>query len=218
MSDSGSYKESDVVAFLNAHLEEWKEGRDWRIIFADLCSAHRSENVLELCRSRGYVLILHGGGATPVAQTPDTDLNEEVRRLYGNQESAVLMEKMRQGQLVPKMTQEECMDLMHSVLSDKELHLQASRGYKKVGQSVALNGSEDNLIVREAAGYWNQATSDGYKNMRENVNEDMAIVAEHCADGQIKWNKKFVRTSINDYPKSKKVDAIIDILGEVFFS
>ena len=88
MSDSGSYKESDVVTFLKAHLEEWKEGRDWRVIFADWYSAHRTENVFELCWSRGYVLILHGGGATPVAQTPDTDLNEEVRRLYGNKESA----------------------------------------------------------------------------------------------------------------------------------
>ena len=140
MSDSGFYKESDVVALLKAHLEEWKEGRDRQIIFADWYSAHRSENVFELWRSRGYVLILHGGGATPVAQTPDTDLNEEVRRLYGNRESAVLMEKMRQGQSVPKMTPEECMDLMHSVLSDKELHLKASRGYKKVSSQWPSTG------------------------------------------------------------------------------
>ena len=106
---------------------------------------------------------------------------------------------------------------MHSVLSDKELHLKATRGYKKVGQSVALNGSEDNLIVREAAGYWNQATSDGYKNMREKVNEEMAIVKEHWTEGQITWNEQFVRKLINDYPKAKKVDAIIDRLGDVFF-
>ena len=59
-----------------------------------------------------YVLIIHGGGATPVAQTPDTDLNEDVRRLYGNKECALLMEKMRYGQTVPKLSHEECMDLM----------------------------------------------------------------------------------------------------------
>ena len=35
MSDEGFYKEHDVIAFLKSHLEEWKEGRDWRIIFAD---------------------------------------------------------------------------------------------------------------------------------------------------------------------------------------
>ena len=100
-SHSCAFGEDEVrisLLSLKAHLEEWKEGRDWRIIFADWYSAHRSENVFELCWSRGYVLILHGGGATPVAQTPDTDWNEEVRRLYGNKESAVLMENMRQGQ------------------------------------------------------------------------------------------------------------------------
>ena len=32
------------------------------------------------------MLICDGGGATPVAQTPDTDLNEHVRRLYGSKE------------------------------------------------------------------------------------------------------------------------------------
>jgi hypothetical protein len=40
------------------------------------------------------------------------------------------------------------MDLMWDVLSDVDLHKQAARGYKKVGQSIDLNGSEDNQIVR----------------------------------------------------------------------
>ena len=82
-----------------------------------------------------------------MAQTPDTDLNEEVRRIYGNKESAVLMDKMRCGQRVPKLTHEEAMDLMHSILCDKELHIKAAQGYKKVGQSIELHGAEDNLIV-----------------------------------------------------------------------
>ena len=71
---------------------------------------------------------MHGGGATPVSQTPDIDSNEEVRRRYENQETAVLMEKMRHGQTVPKLAREECMHLMHSVLCDKELHRKAAQG------------------------------------------------------------------------------------------
>ena len=43
-----------------------------------------------------------------MAQTPDTDLNEHVRRLYGELECAVMMEKMRYGQVVPKLTHELC--------------------------------------------------------------------------------------------------------------
>ena len=68
------------MAFLKKHLEAWKEGRDWRILLADDYAAHATENVEALCWSRGYILLIHGGGATPVSQTPDTDLNEHVRR------------------------------------------------------------------------------------------------------------------------------------------
>ena len=216
MSDKGSYKEHDVVSFLKAHLEEWKEGRDWRIIFADDFAAHKSQNVFSLCWSRGYVLILHGGGATPVAQTPDTDLNEEVRRVYGYKETALLMEKMRCGQTVPKLTHEECLDMMHSVICDKELHMKAARGYKKVGQSIDLHGKEDNLIVREAAMYWNDATSDGYKNVREKVNAEMEIVAEHFADKRIVWDKDHVRKLINAYPPRPRVDKVLERIEDYY--
>ena len=41
----GSYRELDIIAFLRKHLEQWKEGRDWRIILADDFSAHKSDNV-----------------------------------------------------------------------------------------------------------------------------------------------------------------------------
>ena len=216
MSEKGSYKEHDVIAFLKRHLEEWKPGRDWRIIFADDYRAHKTENVWALCWSRGYVLIVHGGGATPVAQTPDTDLNEEVRRIYGNKESAVLMEKMRQGQTVPKLSQEECMDLMYSVISDKELHKKAAQGFKKVGQSIDLHGKEDNLIVREAATYWNERTTDGYANMREKLNAEMAEVAEDFAEGHIQWNEQYVRGLIRPYPRHKAVDKVLETIGDHF--
>ena len=131
IAEKGSYREHDVNAFLKKQLEEWKPGREWRILLADDMRAHKTENVWNLCWERGYVLILHGGGATPVAQTPDTDLNETVRRLYGNKEAALLMEKMRNGQCVPKCSHEECMDLMHSILCDKDLHRNLHRACRE---------------------------------------------------------------------------------------
>ena len=90
---------------------------------------------------------------TPIAQTPDTDLNEHVRRRYGNAEASLLFDKMRGGQVVPKLTQEECMEVMFRVLSDPELHKSASAVYKKVGQSIDLHGTEDAMICREARGF-----------------------------------------------------------------
>ena len=150
MIERSSFREHDVIAFLKRHLEPWMEGRDWRILFADDYRAHKSENVFHSCCECGYVLIVHGGGATPVGQTPDTDLNEDVRRRYGVNESVLLLEKMRYGQTVPSLSHEECMDLMLDIMSDTDLHKQGAQGYTKVGQSVDLHGSEDNQIVREA--------------------------------------------------------------------
>ena len=64
---------------------------------ADDYSAHKTENVRRLCWQRGYVLLIHGGGCTPVAQTPDTDLNEHVRRAYGAREARALLDKNAPG-------------------------------------------------------------------------------------------------------------------------
>ena len=100
-----------------------------------------------------------------MGQTPDTDLNEHVRHSYGNKESRLLLEKMRNGQVVPKCTHEECMLLMLEVLSDPQLHKQASEGYKKVGQSIDLHGKEDALVCREAGTFWNEETADCHLTM-----------------------------------------------------
>ena len=156
VAPKGSYREADVIAFLRKHLEPWKEGRDWRIILSDDYGPHKTDNVWALCWSHGYITLTHGGGTTPVAQTPDTDLNEFVRRRYGDKEARLLMEKMRGGQVVPKLTHEECMCLMLEVLSDPELHRHASEGYKKVGQTIDLYGKEDALVCREAGTFWNE--------------------------------------------------------------
>ena len=131
VAPKGSYCEEDVIAWLRSHLEPWRNGRDWRIYMCDDMSAHKTDNVWNLCWQRGYVRILHGGGTTPVAQTPDTDLNQHVRYEYGKREAHLLLEQMRSGQVVPSLKHEECMEVMFCVLSDPHLHQRASEGYKK---------------------------------------------------------------------------------------
>ena len=44
--------------------------------------------------------------------------------------------------------------MMMEVLLDPQLHLHAADGYKKTGANVALDGSEDHLIVREAGEFF----------------------------------------------------------------
>jgi hypothetical protein len=214
---SGSYCEEDIISFLRKHLEVWKEGRDWRILLADDYSAHKSDNVWSLCWQRGYIILIHGGGATPVGQTVDTDLNEHVRRQYGNKEARLLIEKMRGGHTVPKLSQEECMLLMLEVLSDPQVHKDASAGYKKVGQSVDLYGSEDSLICREAGTFWNEETTDGFTSMRPKINSELAAVAEECEAKGITWCQDDIKRLITAYTPRRKTDQIIARLGEDFY-
>ena len=176
----GSYREADVLAFLDLHLEKMTPGRQWRIMLADDFSAHKTINVRRLCWSRGYVLVIHGGGATPVVQTPDTDLNEHVRKEYGEREGLMLLEKMRDGDVVPRMSPEECCDVMLDVLSDKAIHIRAAEGYKKVGQSIdARSSKQDALVVREARHFWLQETSDGFANVRAALEHHLRHLAAH---------------------------------------
>ena len=88
-SEKGYYRQADVLAFLDRHLPKVDEERSrrWRIIMADDYSAHLSPAVFALCWTRRYVFIPHGGGVTPVVQTPDTDLNQHVKRAYTGRET-----------------------------------------------------------------------------------------------------------------------------------
>ena len=75
---------------------------------------------------------------------------------YGIKEARLLLEKMRSGQVVPKLTHEECMLVTLDVLTDPGLHMRACEGYKKVGQSIDLYGKEDALVCWEAGNFWNE--------------------------------------------------------------
>ena len=64
-SPKGSYRTHDVLNFLDRHLPAVTGERRWRIMMADDYSAHLAPQIANLCRSRGYVFVAHGGGATP---------------------------------------------------------------------------------------------------------------------------------------------------------
>ena len=130
-SPKGSYREADVLNFLEAHLPLLEGDRRWRIIMADDYLPHKCDNVRRLCWSRGYILVAHGGGTTAVLQTCDTDLNQHVRREYTAKESAELIQQMNMGICVPRAKEESSIDMMAEVLSNIVLHVNAADGYKK---------------------------------------------------------------------------------------
>ena len=146
-----------------------------------------------------------------------TDLNQHVRKDFGEKEARLLLEKMRCGQVVPALTPEEAMELMFEVMSNTALHKAASVGFKKVGQSIDLHGGEDESVCREAGVFWNEETTDKYPNMRAKINVELAAVAGEVASGGLRWCQGDVLRLITPYPTNKKVDQILEALAEDFY-
>ena len=207
-SEKGSYRTHDVLSFLDRHLPTMSQLRQWRIIMADDYSAHLSPQVFRLCWSRGYVFVAHGGGVTPVVQTPDTDLNQHVKREYAALETAELLQQMREGVCVPRCTHERCIDLMVGVMSQLRLHIAAAEGYLKTGMTVALDGTQDNLVVREAGVFWQEL------HMRTKINAAVAEVYEEFREGRLRWNVHDVKRLIKPYRKHKHIDAILEKMSD----
>ena len=108
---------------------------------------------------------------TPIAQTPDTDFNQHVKREHVSLETRELIHQFRNSAVaVPRVKEERAIDLMYELLRPPELHLKAADGYKKTGATVALDGSEDWMICREAGDLWREL------NMRTIIDKEVAAV------------------------------------------
>ena len=208
-SDSGSYREHHVMEYLDKHLPLMSTSRRWRINMADDYGPHKSAAVFNINWNRGYVMLPHGGGVTPVAQTPDTDLNQHIRRQYTEAEGVELIHQLRMGIKVPSLTPERSIDIMHDILAPAQIHLDAAEGYIKTGERMGLeNGELDYLIVREAGVAWNDL------GMRAKVNAAVAQVKHEHAAGRLKWCVRDVKGLIVPFP-AKSCDKVLAAQGEM---
>jgi hypothetical protein len=202
-SPKGSYREADVLTFLERHLTPLEGKRCWRIMFADDFSAHLTDAVWRLCWHRGYVLIPLGGGVTGVQQTVDLDLNQHVRREYTAAETVELIAMMRSGITVPSMKAEDCVDILHGVMANKALHLAAADSYEKAGFTANLSDDDrDQFIVREAGGIWAR------RHMRQKVNAAVAAVRDEVDKKRLTWTHHDVQRLIRPYPPKSCDDAL----------
>ena len=144
-----------------------------------------------------------------MAQPVDTDLNQHVKRHYMALETARLLQKMQDGAVVPRLSQDECIDLMVQVLQDVSLHENAALGFKKTGIRVAFDGKEDSEICREALAFWEE------RGLREKIDREVAFVRGEINNGRLRWCYNDIHDKlIRPYEKRKKTDAILQVLGE----
>jgi hypothetical protein len=200
----GSYREEHILNFLEKHLERWGPGRRWEFIFLDAFTAGTTDNVQRCCWLRGYIEITHGGGASLVAQTNDTDHHLWVRKSFLEKQTALMIQKARaSGGGLVDLTREENIDIMIEVMSEENLHLHAAQGYKYTGATNNLDGSEDSLICREANNFWDE------RGMRKKVDSAVAEVEAQFHAGKLPWNYQTVQSLIGKYPPHRCLDRVL---------
>ena len=149
--------------------------------------------------SRGYALCILAGGATGIVQVNDTDLHRELKRLYQEleMEDNIFQQGLRQG-CCPVPRKEDCMAWMASIWGQSWLHASASTGFKKVGFTNALDGSEDHLICREARQFWDELEM---PLLRAGAMRNIEV---EVAGGRLGWTFDGVRSVMVDYEHSSR--------------
>ena len=137
-----------------------------------------------------------------ICQTNDTEFHKPMRKdLCELQEELVLNKVLTSGGGLKECTNEENVLILATVFSNKELHLQGCKGYKYTGTTVAFDGSEDELIGKDARQFWDEM------DMRARIDKELKILRRRHQDKELMWNFENIQKAVIPYPKHGKYDA-----------
>ncbi len=200
-SPSGSYNSDDVYDFLDRHLEPWTDGRDWRLLHCDAYKPHIATRLVDLCWSRGYILLLHGGGTTGVAQVNDTHLHHALSLDYQGLEMGFLARLMELApRELPTPSRADCLRMVASVWAQPSLHVRAAAGAAANMIRAPLDGSGDHMGEGDAARLWRELGMDAVR-----LQLLAAVDSEH-ASGRLPWNQASVQSLLDSFPLRGELD------------
>ena len=141
----GSYRSSDMVQALNWMLPQAQNSSESIVVILDWYSGHLTDEVLELVKRKGHVLIFHGGGCTPFTQINDTHLHSQLARLLLQLENKWKARErqrlMAEGKnQTPKITREVMVMLVQQAWLMIDHEKTAEKGYKQTGPTMSLRG------------------------------------------------------------------------------
>ena len=77
--------------------------------------------------------------------------------------------------------------LLGMLFANSDLHLQACKGYKTTGTTVAFDGSEDHLIGKDAKEFWDEL------DMRSRIDRELHALEGRWHAGELKWTYEHVQ-------------------------
>jgi hypothetical protein len=176
--EKGSYNYPAFMRYLEKWLLPWTEERqqenDWRILLLDSFAVHKMPEVFAFAKSRGYIILIMGGGTTPILCILDTDLHSRLKgKLIALEGDDLHQQAMLQPYRVPSRGRQTLVDDTCSCWAGLPLSDIGRRSLKRVGMSIALprkrrkrandtwsvstNAPEDHEVTREAAMIWDDA-------------------------------------------------------------
>jgi hypothetical protein len=159
-AEKGSYRTEHILRYLSRWLEEWTPERArlraWRILYMDVAKSHLADEITQFAHDRGYCILLHYGCTTGVAQINDTDLHCDLEAAYVELEQCSFHSQQLWDPGNISRTLQQVLDDLGGSWKAVD-HTRGLRGHKKVGLNIALDGSEDQHITREARIFWLEA-------------------------------------------------------------
>ena len=207
-SPSGSYQEQDLLDYIERVYPLPLQPRQrWRILLLDAYAPHQTERVRKCAWQRRVVVLIHGGGTTSVGQVNDTDLHKDMKKEYIQLEMDDALRQAALGKACPMTRREDAMAWMCLIWFQPHLHAHAADGFKKVGVTNALDGSEDDLVCREARVYWDHLSM---KDVRASA---VADVDGEVDAGRLRWTYNDVYSAVCAHPERGHVDYQADDEG-----
>ncbi len=80
--------------------------------------------------------------------------------------------------------------LLATVFSNVDLHLQGCKGYKYTGTTVAFDGSEDDMIGKDARQFWDEM------DMRPRINKELERLKQLHDAKELIWNFENVQKEV----------------------
>ena len=152
----GSYNLDRTLDYIKWSVEPSPHPSEAVCLLLDWFAPHLCPEVDELCDDLGHPNLKLGGGLTPFVQVEDTHAHQPLSREYKRLEQADAMRdlRMRPGKL-PQTSRQVVYD--RSDLAWRLLdHDAFAEGFKQVGITNALDGSDDHLLTSETLEFWRE--------------------------------------------------------------
>ena len=198
-SDSGSYRLEHVLWWMDKALQrlEGDDGR-WRLLFCDAYRAHEDDAVLRLAWKHRYVVIMHGGGTTGVAQVNDTHLItwSALEGIPGAGDAGSL----RAAVAKPTRMRVTCVRDLVMIWKRSSIHLRSRQGFWSNQLLNAFDGSEDHHASSEIAAFWKELDMD---KCRDHVIDEVCEEFEHA---RTEWSFEYVYSLIEPFDRVGYMD------------